>query len=318
MAEFRIKGLAPSSNNNGGVFRIKGLASDDNSALQMPENDAAQVSDAPKTNYLRSLAAGLGNLSQNLLNIPHDLVAMAESPINSLGKTINQAAPQIPGFNRASLPDDYLSRQIPHFNNDYARMLGQKGGGTLMDNLIQGGIGHAPELLSLGLLGRAAAPYLFRRAAVKPYKLAQGLLEQQGVTHIPPNPELVNDASQYFRNTMPNNKMLEGALQGKIKDLFQTQSDLGRIGRGSSRSPFFAERESGRDALKAREALLDYKREQLQNLGLHDAARLFDEGRNNYRIYNRLKPLKYAAGLTALSQTNIPSYLVKLFNAAKG
>jgi hypothetical protein len=219
-----------------------------NTSLLEPEEEKEQFL-APKkeglgTTLPRDILIGLLNQRQNFVNMPHDIVQNIEKTGQGINKGIDEAF----GLDKLNLrgPEYKISDYLPSEQNDFAKLMGQNGTPNTGSWLIQKGVEHAPEILSLASLMRSL-PVTSRTIMTKMSKHKKLALNeakqdygqlfneaaQQGITHaIPPvdilkNRKLINQnsSSKYHRlyNDFLQNPTLENA--------HWAQSELGSLER---------------------------------------------------------------------------------------
>jgi hypothetical protein len=193
----------------------------------------------------RDIMIGLLNQRQNLVNMPHDIVQNLENT----GQGISNALDKTMGFDKFNLPKpEYkISDYLPNEQNDFAKLMGQKGTTSTGSWLIQKGVEHAPELLGIAQLLRRGLPITAKGIMNKMSKHKQSALNeakkeygqlfneagQQGLTHaIPPveilkNRKLINQnsSSKYHRSF---NEFLQDPT---LENAHWAQSELGALER---------------------------------------------------------------------------------------
>lgn len=260
------------------------------SAPAQSDWDAAPFEDNQESAWKRiprDVLIGLTHAGRNLHNLPHDLSALAEWPIEKIrGKPFQNP----------------LSSYLPNDTQNYADIWGQKGQGTQADNLIQKGVEYAPDIIggANALRSLKLLPYLTRRGASKSLAKAKALAKGRNIGTLNVNPELVEDAAQFLPKTSAYKNMLEGAGHGDYNELFKLQSDLGKHSSDYARSLFSAaERSHGRAGMATRNKLLSDMHKGLQDLGHEDISALLKKGQDEYRRYAKFKPYRNALGVAA-------------------
>jgi len=279
--------------------------------LNQPDRNESFLGKLP-----RNVTIGLSRLGHRTLNAPHDLIQSLERHLTALGEDVSQGMPG-PQMKTDPYrpPSSYIPKQQEY---NFAEMLGQTGKPTLSDTAIQKGIEYSPELATALKGFMKASPYLFKRMAGKPYGQTSDVLKEAGVTHMEAPSELIQDAKQFFKDTKANRDLIKKAEEGHIPSIHKLQSDLGRISAGYARNPFsFAERDFGRAGLSTREAILEHQQNKLKEMGMEEAADLYQKGRDQSRIYHKLKHPVRAVTALAVSQTPLPGYIKHLIKALK-
>lgn len=239
----------------------------------------------------RNIGAGLAQLGHSTINAPHDLVQLFERQLQSMGGKLREEMPG-PATRRPEYAS--ISSHIPQQQEyNFAEMLGQKGGGTFSDRLIQKGVEHSPELigvLGLARAGMKALPPLTQRGAAR--KLAQAEQGSQGA-NIALDPELIEQARRFLPNTRATEEMLARSAQGEYAPSFSTQSQIGHHERALRKSPLAAERLQVAEAQELKKFMLSDMEAQLRNQGYHKEADLLRGGINDYRRYIHVRDKVY-------------------------
>ncbi len=252
----------------------------------------------------RNLQIGLFQGRQGAVNLPHDVAQNLEQQGQQFGESINQALPleKYIGSNKLPFspnePRKNFSEYLPYEQNDYAKLLGQKGEGTFMDKAIQKGVEYAPELITGINSIRKFLPHLTKRGATKTLNKAQKLAQEREIGTLNVDPELIEDARQFLPNILRNRKTLDSAQAGDYNSLFKLQSEVGQLAGQQAKSWFSpGERIKGRAGLESRGNLLDAIHQNLQSLGHQDISDLLKKGQNEYRKYMKFKKYRNALGL---------------------
>lgn len=330
MAEYKIKGLA----NQGGGYRIKGLASEQQdmqepiSQTEEPQNLMQKI-----MRYgLQDPVAGLAKGGRATLN----LLPAGMRGLEGLAKMLREQQAKHPGVQELEGIDAQQTQNNRFFSQngkplsesiqelvdelappdfDYSAGVGIDNP-SYLDKGIQKVAEYAPEVVGAIDLG---APLLFRHAAAAPLRKASKLAAERNIGPVNISPELIEDARQFLPNTAPYRNLIDKAMAGDYESLFSLQSDLGKHSRQLARNPFSAaERAHGRAGNAARQDLLGAKATELGKMGEQDIADLQRLGQQQYRRYQKLKPVVRGAGILALTQTGAPSYLRKLINKFGG
>lgn len=292
--------------------------------------------DTNDESYLRDIAIGLSKLGHKTLNTPYDLAKNLEEQGTKFGNEINKTLPMdkytdtnrlpnnksqlqqlVESFNKENKVPDSLKNEgwngsfaerIPHQQeHDFAQLLGQEGEPSLTHFIAQKGFEYAPELALAGkaLYELPITKYPGTRALNKLKKEvnARSIKKIETPKHIFQDIE----HNKFLSNTQPNRNLLEKAKTGKYNDLFDLQSDLGKLERSYTRDYFnAANRQFGKDIGTTRQELLKSMKEQLSKLGHEDLAELLSHGQNKYRQYMKLRP--YMHGAAGLGLSAIPGY----------
>lgn len=239
----------------------------------------------------RNIAAGLLEMGRNLGNTPNEYLRQAERGIKSL--LPNDARQALQGVNFA---DTVIPRIGENFN--YPEALGQKGKGTLMDNLIQGGIKWAPEIYGAAhLLHQIPAVRGFMATDLRKAKklvgdtkipLDEGLLKR-AIPNLPEDHNITAEA-------------INKARQGDYESIFNIQSKVGQHQRNLEKSLLASEKKQAPSVKELKRLILDDMEAKLKghpNPELAKAGDLLRKGVNNYaqykKIANLIAPyLKYA------------------------
>ena len=268
----------------------------------------------------RNLQIGLFNQRQNAVNLPHDLAKNIEEQGNKFGEVVNNALPlekyignnRLP-FSNDNQPSAPISEHLPYEQNNYAQLLGERGSPTFMDTIIQKGIEHAPELLAAGNSLRNIIPHLTKRGASKNLRLARKRGNSENIGSLNINPELIEDTRQFLPDTLAYRNLIDEAHKGTYPELFNLQSDVGKLSARNAKSLFSsAERQHGRAGMETRNALLEDLHKSLQSEGHHDISNLLRQGQEDYRKYMKFRPYRNAIGLTAAAAAIPKNHLTNL------
>lgn len=230
----------------------------------------------------RDVLIGLTHAGRNLHNLPHDLAALGEWPIEKLrGKPFEHP----------------LSSFLPNDTENYAETFGQKGAGTTLDNMLQKGVEYAPDVIGgvNALRGLKLLPHLTRKGAAKNIVKAREMGKTKNIAPLDVNPELIEDTRQFLPNTTPYRNLIDEAGYGDYNRLFSLQSDLGKHAGGMSKDWFSkANRAHGRAGLEVRSNILKEMKQSLRKEGHGDIADLLTKGQDEYRRYMKFKPYRNA------------------------
>lgn len=283
MAEYKILGRANEAASSG--YKILGKAKEepvnDLEGMEEPEGFFAKLP--------RNMLIGLAKLGHKTLNAPHESVEASENVLKGLGEPfagmdLMKAMQQGSGKPVSS----YIPQQEEH---DYAGLLGQKGKGTLMDNLLQKGIEYGPELaLGGGLLkGAARQVPLTQKMASRRLREAEKLIIESGLNPTPINIDLINDAVPFLPKTHATREMLEGAYSGEYKPAFAMQSQIGQHERNLRKSPLASERLLASQGRELKQGVLKDMEKGLRAHGLEKEAELVKGGIDDYRKYIKIR-----------------------------
>lgn len=252
----------------------------------------------------RDVLIGLTHAGRNLHNLPHDLAALGEWPIEKLrGKPFEHP----------------LSSYLPNDTANYADVWGQKGAGTTLDNVLQKGVEIAPDVIGgvNALRSLKILPHLTRKGASKNIVKARELGKTRNIGPLDVNPDLIEDTRQFLPNTTPYRNLIDEAGYGDYNRLFSLQSDLGKHAGGMSKDWFSkANRAHGRAGLEVRGNILNEMKNSLRQGGHGDIADLLTKGQDEYRRYMKFKPYRnalLAAGAAYSLPRNVLIDLAKKF-----
>jgi hypothetical protein len=250
----------------------------------------------------RDVLIGLTHAGRNLHNLPHDLAALGEWPIEKL---------------RGKQFEHPLSSYLPNDTANYADVWGQKGAGTTLDNVLQKGIEIAPDVIGgvNALRSLKLLPHLTRKGASKNIVKARELGKTRNMGPLKVNPGLIEDTRQFLPNTTPYRNLIDDAGYGDYNKLFSLQSDLGKHAGGMSKDWFSkANRAHGRAGLEVRGNILNEMKNSMRQQGHGDIADLLTKGQDEYRRYMKFKPYRnalMAAGAAYSLPRNVLIDLVK-------
>lgn len=215
----------------------------------------------------KNILIGLAKLGHSTLNMPHDLseVVGEYTPLK-----ISQYIPKQDEYDFEGMVKDYF---------------GQKGGSTMMDKLIQGGIEYLPEMIGGRGLLRAVGS---RLKGTHQLAEVERLAKESG-----PNfgyrPETINEARNYLPNTTPTREMLTASIEGDYPASYAVQSQLGRHISNLSKSPLASERLLAPQVSELRNNMKEQLISALKSQGMHKEADMLTQGINNYRQYMQVK-----------------------------
>lgn len=241
----------------------------------------------------RNILAGLAGLGHSTLNLPHDLVQGAENSLMSLGVSLNKAIP-FPraiqeNLNAIQKNNSFnLSEHIPYQEDyNFAQMLGQKGEGSLMDNIIQNGLKYAPEIVGGRALIKAGLHKLpiTKGLASRQLKEADKLVQNLSPPKIPLSQQTIDEALQFLPKTHASRELLTGAKSGEYNASFSLQSQIGAYERALRKSPLAAERLLAPQARDLKMRVIEEMETGLRSHGYNDIADLLKGGINDYRKY---------------------------------
>ena len=281
----------------------------------------------------RNILTGLANLGHSTLNLPHDLVQTAENAGESFGNSITKSFPLPPEVQKKldSMPKHEqfkLSEHIPQQEeNNYAELLGQKGEGTLMDNIIQKGVEYAPEIASGRALiksGLRKFP-ITKKAATQRLKNASNMVDEVDPELIPISKKSLHQAMEYLPKTHATREMLEAAARGEYGPSFSLQSQVGKHARDLSKSSLASERLLAPHARELKQTILDEVETGLRKGGYHEIADEMKGGIDDYRKFIKfwdkaspvLKKLKIPTtglAILGLSSDKTKKFISKLFD----
>lgn len=224
----------------------------------------------------RNILIGLTHAGRNLHNLPHDISKLAEWPAEKIAGPLKHP----------------LSSYLPYDETDYSDVFGgNPDANTLMDSLIQGGIEHAPELISAGGAAKSLLRRfpITRRGAARQLKEAEKLVGERGINNFQMNYPLLKEASEFLPNTKASGAMMEGILKGEYKPAFALQSQVGHHARNLAKSPLAAERLLAPKAQEIKQLILHEMEQALRGTGHHEVADLLRGGITDYAKYMKFK-----------------------------
>lgn len=278
------------------------LARRQQAAEQEPEEDAGAYLDSlpePEgffSKLPRNIAAALASMGRSTINIPHDVANRVLQGIGSLSSHI------VPGLNDQRIVDKANPfTEIPDYN--YAQMLGQKGEGTLMDNLIQKGVEYAPDLIGGGALVRGG----FRRLkGTHQLDAVDRLMKQNGLMDFSYPEKMIQEARKYLPKTEATKELLKQVSEGKYSPSFKLQSQIGEHQRKLAKSPLASENSiMAPKAGELKQNMLNHLEKVMRESGYHEDADLLRKGINNYRQYQQVKKSALKAAKIAGIPTSI-------------
>lgn len=254
----------------------------------------------------RNILTGLTHMGRNVANLPHDLVQGFEQATSPFGEAIGQ-------LNQAQVANEQrrpISSYLPYDPESYADVFGQKGEGTLMDNLIQKGIEYAPEIMGgRALLKAGLHKYpVTQRGASRQLRLLDKMMKEREIGNLPLSAESIQESRPFLPQTHATREMLKGAAEGEYQPSFSLQSQVGHHERNLRKSPLAAERLLAPQARELKQRILGEMQTALRESGHHEAADLLKGGINDYRKY-----IKYRDTVAPiLKKIGIPGSLMAL------
>lgn len=299
-------------------YKRKKLPEDDFEQYKIPmpkkEDEEGFLSKLP-----RNILIGLTHLGRNVHNLPHDIAQGLEHGTAGLSQTINQAwnpeEKNMPSENKQKKLSEYL----PYDPQSYADVFGQKGEGTLMDEIIQKGIEHAPEIATGRALLRAGLRRMpiTRRGASRQLREAERLINERGIANFEMNNPLLQETLPFLPRTHATAEMIQGIMQGEYRPAFALQSQIGHHARNLAKSSLASERDLlAPQARELKQHILHEMEQALRGTGHHEEADLLRGGINDYRRYMQFRERV----LPILKKLSIPTTGLALlgFGVTKG
>lgn len=256
------------------------------SSLEMEEPDLS-------THPLRDIMIGLTHAGRNLHNLPHDQVKSLEDIFSKLGSNFEGIVG--PKFSEQRKEHKKISDYLPYDERDFGDIYGQKGEGNLLDKIIQGGVEHAPELATLGSLGRAALRRypITQRMGGRRIRNAERIINELGA-NIPISEESIAAARPFLPNSHAAREMIQGSREGHYPSSFSLQSQVGHHERNLRSSPLASERLIAPEARDLKQTMLGEMESRLRSMEHIDpryrhAADELRGGINDYRQYVRFR-----------------------------
>lgn len=232
----------------------------------------------------RNILIGLAKGGHNTLNTPHNLANSIEKEMkdfsNEMQKGINPK--YLPKYKHINI-SDYIPKQQDY---DFPSLLGQKGEGTLMDKLIQGGIEYLPEIIAGRNLLRAATR---RLTGTHQLESVQNAASKYGQNNFSYSPDVIQEARRYLPNTEATRQLFIRSNQGEYPASFAMRSQLGKHQRNLANSPLASERLLAPEIGDLRTNMLNQLDQGLRNQGMDAEADMLKNGIHNYAQYMRVK-----------------------------
>lgn len=234
----------------------------------------------------RNILIGLTHMGRDLHNLPHDVSKGFETGAEPFGKAFDQIT--IPGLNIDK--GKPLSSYLPSDEASYADVFGQQDEGTLLDNLIQKGIEHVPEIAGgRALLKMGLRKYpITKKMGGRKLQEAESLINEAGIK-TPINHELIEASRDYLPKTQATKEMLQSVAEGEYSPSFSLQSQLGHHERNLRNSSLAAERLLSPQVRELKQNILHDIEMQLRMVGRDDIADLMRGGIDDYRKYMKFK-----------------------------
>ncbi len=243
----------------------------------------------------RDALIGLTHAGRNLHNLPHDIASGIDYVGSGIGRMFGA-----PEFQNGQ--SSHLANYLPYDTQNYADVLGQKGQGTTLDNILQKGVEIAPDVIGgvNALRSLKILPYLTRKGASKNIVKAREMGKSRNMGPLEVNPDLIEDTRQFLPNTTPYRNLIDEAGYGDYNRLFSLQSDLGKHSGGMAKDWFSkANRAHGRAGLQVRGNILNEMKNSMRQQGHGDISDLLTKGQDEYRRYMKFKPYRNALGVAA-------------------
>ncbi len=249
----------------------------------------------------RNIAIGAVHAGRNLHNAPHDIVQSGENALQQLGHNFDKFMPQFAQQNGNKNP---LSSHLPYDPNDYAAALGQEGEGTLMDQLIQKGVEHGPEIYGGGGLIRGG----IRRLKGTHYlDKVEKSMNQSGLSDFNYPKQMIKEAKTYLPDTKATKEMIKSVKSGTYKPAFNMQSQVGHHQRQLLKSPLASENSiMAPKAGELKQAMLGHLGKVMRDAGFHEEADMLKKGITNFRQYTKVKN----AAMPVIKYLGIPTTIL--------
>ncbi len=237
----------------------------------------------------RNILTNLANVGHSALNFPSDVGRRVEDlggHLNLLRQAIGTKMPfgkEIEPASKERL-SDIIPRQEEH---DFAQMLGQKGSGTLMDNLIQNHLTDAIGAGGLVKAGLRALP-ITQRGASRQLRMAEKLIKERGHS-VPISQQLLDESLDFLPKTHATREMMAGAAKGEYGPAFGIQSQVGHHARNLKKSPLASERLLAPVAGELKQNMLSQIESKLRLTGDNQAADLLRGGIKDFRNYMKFR-----------------------------
>ncbi len=238
-------------------------------------------------NLPRDIAIGLTHLGRNTANLPHDISKLAEWPAEKL-------------FGPLKHP---LSSYLPYDTENYGDVFGQKGEPTMLSNLIQQGIAHAPDIVGGAGLVRGGARRLMGTHYIDQVRR---FARENPNLNFSYTPQTVQQAERFLPRSIASNEMIEASNAGGFNPSFSMQSQIGHHQRTLERSPLAAEQRRAPQAGDLKQNMLGQLYNVLEGAGFPNEAATLRRGINNYRQYRQVMN----AVVPILKQLKIPTTIL--------
>lgn len=269
----------------------------------------------------RDILIGLSNLGHSTQNMPYDLAKNIEQQGMDFGQEIHKKLPMfgvpnkksyfeelVGNFNKEhNVPESMknqdwnqsLAEHIPHQPEyDFAQMLGEKDGGTLVDKIIQKGVEHIPDISGLTALMRGGA-----RRLKGTYQLnkVEKSVKEKGLSNFNYPSSMIKQAKKYLPPSEATKEMISQVQSGNYSPAFSMQSQVGHHQRNLANSVLPADRLLAPKVGDLKQNMLGHLEKVLREENLHEDADLLRTGIRNYGQYMRVKnaviPILKKAGI---------------------
>lgn len=253
---------------------------------------------------IRDIFIGLTHAGRNLHNLPHYIVQGAENAGESFANSMNKLIPLPKGVEEPKQSKFKLSEHLPYDPSSYADVFGQEGEGTLLDQIIQKGTEHAPELIGAGGLIRGG----FRRLkGTHQLDKAAKLINQKGLNDFMYPKSMIKEAKKFLPDTQASKELIKQAQSGNYEAAMKLQSQIGHHQRKLAKSPLASENSiMAPKAGELKQSMLGHLERVLRATNNHDEADLLRGGIRNYGQYKRVMN----AAMPAIKYFGIPTSIL--------
>ncbi len=279
------------------------------------EDEGAYLDSLPESqeyfNLPKNALIGLTHLGRNLHNLPHDIASGFDVVGSSIGRMFG--APEFKNKNSD------IASYLPYDPQSYADVFGQKGEGSILDNLVQKGIEHAPELYGAGGLIKGG---IRRLKGTHHLDEVKKLINEKEISNFNYPHKMIKDAEKFLPKTEASKELIKQAKSGNYEAAFKLQSQIGHHQRKLLKSPLASENSiMAPKAGELKQQMLSHLEKVLRGANHIEEAEMMRKGIKNYAQYMKIKN----AALPVMKKLGIPVTILsalgfgakKLSNALK-
>jgi hypothetical protein len=152
---------------------------------------------------------------------------------------------------------------------------------------------------------------LSKHYAALPYRQSSRIAKERGVKNLKLQEHFFEDAANQLPNDFANKSLIDAARNGDYQALMTLSSDIGKAAQSKSWSLSGAERMQGRAAAKLKQNYLNALRQELENQGHPDMAKLIQKGNTLYKRNAKYTRPALAIGTTLALGAHPLSHIIE-------